>query len=692
MSEIPAPPPPALPLWWAALRFFVWLATLGLLFTVTLSFPALGYTTALLASMQSLLVLLTTRRFSSQWLFWSSLTLDTAAVLLVCSVAGVLMTPFPLLFLLPILSTVLFLRSVEDREREMRAALPDVETLAKEREREEQNHQLREAYRELAAAAREQKSRLTDADFVRDLLHLGMEKGDRSLLKERLLKRLLETYDAESAVLWITGAQGEGLTVRAAVGPLSSRLRQASVAVTSEMLPSAIRRACEQRLLQEWRTETTLTSTPSGTAEPLKTLPEPPSDATGMPTEEPALLSTLLRSEDRLIGVLILADPRSAEFTIEQKERFADLAAEVARVVESLEERGQRERNLREISLLYEMSRLMQTSTDLESLYQGLIDLIGTLIPYENATIYVFDTPETVSGNTRGGAEGETRQLVPRVTRGQAVNLIDHIAFRQGNGVSGWVAEKRKQLFLPDLTREKDLLNVELIPPRVRSFLSVPMIVQENVVGVLNVSHSQAYAFSAEDVRLLTILAGQAALTIERGERVRSLEHLAITDGLTRLYNHRYLQHRLEQEIERARRYGSPLSVLMIDIDHFKQINDRYGHAAGDIVLTELGRVLTQDLRVTEIIARYGGEEFVIVLPQTSASAAVIAAERLRKRVETHSFPIGGDYAISLTISIGVAGMEDKNMTRTDLLERADKALYAAKENGRNAVSLLPTS
>lgn len=158
----------------------------------------------------------------------------------------------------------------------------------------------------------------------------------------------------------------------------------------------------------------------------------------------------------------------------------------------------------------------------------------------------------------------------------------------------------------------------------------------------------------------------------------------AITDGLTGLYDHKYFMLRLEEEVERSKRYLRPLSLLMIDIDHFKDYNDAFGHPAGDEVLMRLAEVFARFSRKVDVVARYGGEEFVIVLPETNREGARVLAERLRKHVETT--PFRRDRIV--TISVGVGFFEGSNVTfaKGDLIKMADEALYRAKQGGRNRV------
>jgi len=178
-------------------------------------------------------------------------------------------------------------------------------------------------------------------------------------------------------------------------------------------------------------------------------------------------------------------------------------------------------------------------------------------------------------------------------------------------------------------------------------------------------------------------------LANELMEANKRLRDMAFKDGLTGLYNHRYFQELMGRELSRAERYRRPLSLIMIDIDHFKRINDTYGHPQGDVVLRSISRVIRKSIRESDIAARYGGEEFAIVLPETDLKGAAIAAERLRRKVEAEKIKLNGK-EIGVTISLGVASLErpQKGIKKSDIIDLADRALYKSKKSGRNRVTL----
>lgn len=185
-------------------------------------------------------------------------------------------------------------------------------------------------------------------------------------------------------------------------------------------------------------------------------------------------------------------------------------------------------------------------------------------------------------------------------------------------------------------------------------------------------------------VWLAATLSLQTAMDVMR---ISLLERETATDPLTGVFNRRYLDRRLSEEVASARRYGLPLSILLLDIDHFKQINDRRGHQAGDHVLATLGKLVAGELRESDILARYGGEEFLVIAPHTPLPGATEVAERLRKRIESHEFsPPDGPGGIGVTASIGVASLGEGVDDGERLVRAADENLYRAKQQGRNRV------
>lgn len=244
----------------------------------------------------------------------------------------------------------------------------------------------------------------------------------------------------------------------------------------------------------------------------------------------------------------------------------------------------------------------------------------------------------------------------------------------------------------PIMERVRDII----FPLGIRSIMVIPIVFREEVIGTLFIRTSRkGYSFSGREIKLCHAIANSSANALYNAfifERIEDektrLERLAITDYLTGLYNIRYFYHRLEEEFSRASRYNFPLSCLMIDLDHFKDINDRYGHRAGDSVLREVARLMKSHTRKSDVLARYGGEEFIMLLPETHEKGAIAKAESLRSSIGKLRFKALKDKR-AVTVSIGVATYPDVIVNDTDdLITYADNALYKAKTSGRNRVEV----
>jgi diguanylate cyclase (GGDEF)-like protein len=217
--------------------------------------------------------------------------------------------------------------------------------------------------------------------------------------------------------------------------------------------------------------------------------------------------------------------------------------------------------------------------------------------------------------------------------------------------------------------------------------MCVPVKSRDRIIGVLEfVNKTTGDPFTREDLDLLMRLVDQTAIAIERVLLYQKMEELALTDDLTKLFNTRYLNRTIEIEIQRSRRYNTSVSLIFMDIDYFKHINDHYGHLVGSKVLVEIGQILLKSLRSIDIVARYGGDEFVIVLPQTPPAAAIQIAERMRKAVEQNVFLKKEGYSLRMTASFGVASYPENAQSKDDLIRLADEAMYRVKYQTRNAV------
>ncbi|HYY81655.1 MAG TPA: diguanylate cyclase, partial [Actinomycetes bacterium] len=279
---------------------------------------------------------------------------------------------------------------------------------------------------------------------------------------------------------------------------------------------------------------------------------------------------------------------------------------------------------------------------------------------------------------------GQDRTVLHRqAVCGLAEDEVDeHIPV--GLGVAGSVAATGRPVVLASLADGGG----RAAEPPAATQVSVPLLIQGRILGVLSLyDHEGGTPFTLEDAAALTAFAVQAAVAIENVELHAEAERLSVTDPLTGTWNYRYFERRFEQEIERSRRFGRVLALLMIDLDHFKAINDRHGHQRGDDVLMEFAGRVTASVRDIDTFARHGGEEFVLILPETSLEGGLAVAEKLRRLTRGAPFAARqDDPGLALTISIGVASFPQHATAPQELLRAADDALYEAKMQGRDRV------
>ena len=221
----------------------------------------------------------------------------------------------------------------------------------------------------------------------------------------------------------------------------------------------------------------------------------------------------------------------------------------------------------------------------------------------------------------------------------------------------------------------------------IKSILCYPLVRKGEKIGVVELINRQTGTFTSEDQALIEIMLNPLATAIRTVAMFENAERLTITDDLTKLYNYRYLMTYLEADVKRCLRYKKKVSLLFIDVDGFKRINDTFGHLVGSQALAEMGQVLRRIVRETDVVGRYGGDEFVIVLPETPLNGAMVIAERIRKKVEECEF-VAQNLSIRLTVSLGVANCPKHTLTAEGLIKKADAAMYRAKELSKNSIKV----
>jgi diguanylate cyclase (GGDEF)-like protein len=320
---------------------------------------------------------------------------------------------------------------------------------------------------------------------------------------------------------------------------------------------------------------------------------------------------------------------------------------------------------------LFEIGKLIGSELDPGILLSRISELICQLIGAKACAVMLLDA--------------ERKRLLARAAYGVRTERMQSLSFRIGEGVAGWVVEHGEPALLVEVTADPRFVVLPGNQTPIGSMVCVPLIARGERVGVVTATSERPGAFNDDHLELVRFVARTIALDIEN---VR-LHRVAVTDPLTGAYNREFLTQRLPQEIAAAIDRDRPLSVAMVDVDRFKSVNDAYGHAVGDAVLTEVARRLRGAIRAGDLLARYGGEEFLAVLPSADAGRAWEVGERMRQRVSERAFDLGDGLALLLRVSVGVAQWHTGERMR-ELIERADAALYGAKDRGRNRVEVAP--
>ncbi|NNK47767.1 MAG: diguanylate cyclase [Gemmatimonadetes bacterium] len=375
---------------------------------------------------------------------------------------------------------------------------------------------------------------------------------------------------------------------------------------------------------------------------------------------------------NRVAGVINVESERLYAFTPEHEKLLTVLGTQAALGILAFQAQAELRRRIDQLSALYRISNLASEAGAIGATLNSMLEISGEVIPQGQSAVLLLDA---------------TRKHL-RVAAGQGYQAaVRFLEIPVGHGITGRCAETGLTQVVHDIESLEDEAYIPGVPGA-RSEVAVPLIADGLIIGVFNAESVEPHAFSDEHVQTLTVIARQAAEVIRSTQLLEETRRLAITDSLTGLFNRRHFNQQLEENVGRATRYDEPLALVFLDVDHFKSVNDKFGHQAGDRCLQALARTLRESVRDSDQIARIGGEEFAILLIRAERELALSIAERLRMRIDDLILEEDPPLPVDLTASLGIAFFREDGDDPKSLLRAADRALYTAKRLGRNRVVL----
>ncbi len=379
-------------------------------------------------------------------------------------------------------------------------------------------------------------------------------------------------------------------------------------------------------------------------------------------------VSIPLMLRDEVVGVLDCQSDAVSFFDSETIDLLTLFSTQASIALQNAQLYSLERRRAAQLQAINAMAKQTTAVLEVKDLLQQVCSLVLQSFPCDHVSILLLETDNLVIGAHQG-------KLTPRFRPGEILHKP---------GLCSRAMDSLKAVV------ENDVAKVADYQPgfeETRAEMCLPLVSFGQLLGVLTLESAKAGTFQEGDVQPLESVADICATAIQNARYFERVRQLAYVDGVTGIFNRRYFELRIAEEIVRAERYNGGLSVIMIDIDHFKRLNDEFGHLLGDEVLRQVSTIFAQQVRKSDVVCRYGGEEFAIIVPETTGESATHLADKLRSVVASWFFP---GVPRPVTISAGVAEFFTHGDTRDAVIEAADKALYAAKQGGRNRVRMAP--
>jgi diguanylate cyclase (GGDEF)-like protein len=334
------------------------------------------------------------------------------------------------------------------------------------------------------------------------------------------------------------------------------------------------------------------------------------------------------------------------------------------------------QREAGEVAVFQELGKALTSSLQLDQVLRTIMEKIDEFLRPENWSLLLLDEAK--------------QELYFELAVGKASPALKDVRIKVGQGIAGWVAQNGETVVVPDTSKDTRFFGKvdEKTKTETQSIVAVPVKFRDTCLGVIELINCVGPdGFDPRDLKLLEALSDFAAIALENARHVKRIHELTITDDCTTLYNARHMGFILDTEIYRSLRYAYEFSLVFIDLDYFKQVNDTHGHLVGSRLLAEIGNALKNKCRLIDFAFRYGGDEFVLLLPQTSKENALNVARRLHKLIRESVWLAAEGLNIHVTPSLGVASYPVDSKTKEGLLHLADESMYLVKNTSRDAVA-----
>ena len=331
-------------------------------------------------------------------------------------------------------------------------------------------------------------------------------------------------------------------------------------------------------------------------------------------------------------------------------------------------------RQSQEQRIFHDVAKALTSSLDLDSILQTIMEKMAEYFRPDTWSLLMVDE--------------EHDELYFAIAVGEAAEALKNVRLKMGEGIAGWTAKHGEQLVVPDVDADPRFARRidETTKWETKSVICMPLRSKLRVLGVIQLINVDLARFNDGELFFLQSLCDYAAIAIENARWVEKIQELTITDDCTGLYNARHLYKTLETEVYRSSRFGYEFSVLFIDLDHFKSVNDTHGHLIGSKLLAEIGYLVKAQLRLIDFAFRYGGDEFVILMPETAANDALQIATSIHQELISTRFRMDSGLYLTASASVGLATCPPENALVHAIIGTADARMYAVKSNGRGKV------